>query len=199
MQRVFLLQESPMTKERKTIYIIAGEESGDQIGGALINSLKAHCPKDTTLTFEGVGSTRMAKEGLKSLFPMAELSIMGILEIVPHILNVLARLTQTLDDIKKVKPDLVVTIDAPGFNFKIAKRLKSLNIPVIHITAPTVWAWRPRRAERVAGYLTHLLTLFHFELRTLQSMVSKQPSWDTPLLKKSCGIFPPMFIARNIS
>lgn len=173
-----------MTKERKTIYIIAGEESGDQIGGALMHSLKVQCPKGTNLVFEGIGSTRMAEEGLKSLFPMGELSIMGILEIIPHIINVLARLTQTLDDIKKVKPDLVVTIDAPGFNFRIAKRLKSLNIPVIHITAPTVWAWRPRRAERVAGYLTHLLTLFHFEPPYFTKHGLKTTFMGHPLVEK---------------
>lgn len=183
-QRVFLLQESPMTKERKTIYIIAGEESGDQIGGALMSSLKAQCPKNIHLLFEGVGSTRMSEEGLKSLFPMGELSIMGILEIIPHIINVLTRLAQTLDDIKKVKPDLVVTIDAPGFNFRLAKRLKPLNIPVIHITAPTVWAWRPRRAERVAGYLTHLLTLFHFEPPYFTKHGLKTTFMGHPLVEK---------------
>lgn len=173
-----------MTKERKTIYIIAGEESGDQIGGALMRSLKAKCPKDTTLLFEGIGNRRMAEEGLKSLFPMGELSIMGLLEIVPHILNVLARLSQTFDDIKKVKPNLVVTIDAPGFNFRLAKKLKALNIPVVHITAPTVWAWRPRRAERVSGYLTHLLTLFHFEPPYFTKHGLKTTFMGHPLVEK---------------
>ncbi len=173
-----------MTKERKTIYIIAGEESGDQIGGALMKAIKHSAPKDSHLLFEGVGSTHMEKEGLRSLFPMGELSIMGILEIVPHILNVLARLSQTVDDIKKIRPDLVVTIDAPGFNFRLAKRLKSLNIPVVHITAPTVWAWRPRRAERVAGYLTHLLTLFHFEPPYFTKHGLKTTFMGHPLVEK---------------
>lgn len=173
-----------MTKERKILYLVAGEESGDQIGGALMTALLKKCPKDVRLIFEGIGGKCMSKEGLKSLFPMGELSIMGILEIIPHILNVLARLSQTVDDIKKIRPDLVVTIDAPGFNFRLAKRLKPLNIPVVHITAPTVWAWRPRRAERVAGYLTHLLTLFHFEPPYFTKHGLKTTFMGHPLVEK---------------
>ena len=149
-------------KPCRTLYIVAGEESGDQIGGALLERLHKQATS-MDITVEGIGGKRMMAQGLKSLFPMAELSIMGLLEIIPHLMNVLARLNQTVEDIKRLRPDLVVTIDAPGFNFRLAKKLKPLNIPVIHITAPTVWAWRPRRAERVAGYLTHLLTLFPFE------------------------------------
>ena len=110
-------------KPCKTLYIVAGEESGDQIGGALLESLHKKT-QNIDLTVEGIGGKRMQSQGLKSLFPMTELSIMGILEIIPHIMNVLARLNQTVEDVKRLKPDLVVTIDAPGFNFRLAKKLK---------------------------------------------------------------------------
>ncbi len=145
----------------KLIYIIAGEASGDHIGASLMSEVR-HKTSDA-VRFEGIGGLDMKGQGLKSLFPMQELSVMGLVEILPHALNIIARLNQTVDDIKRLRPDVIVTIDAPGFNFRLAKRVKALNIPVVHINAPTVWAWKPRRAEKIAGYLTHLLTLFPFE------------------------------------
>ena len=200
-----LLPELPMTTSKttakkvmtkKTIYIVAGEESGDQIGGALMDSLTKNA-KDMDLTFEGIGGQRMSSKGLRSLFPMNELSIMGLLEILPHIMNVLARLSQTVEDIKRLRPDLILTIDAPGFNFRLAKRLKPLNIPVIHITAPTVWAWRPRRAERVAGYLSHLLTLFHFEPPYFTKHGLKTTFMGHPLVEKKLWDVSPDLYRKN--
>lgn len=167
------LQSTPPHTQKKAlkIYLVAGEESGDMLGSGLMQALKKlvaaknaqHQEQEVELYFSGVGGTRMQKQGLSSIFPMKELSVMGFLEVVPSALNILLRLSQTLDDIKRGKPDVVVTIDAPGFNFRLGKCLKPLNIPVIHYTAPTVWAWRPRRAERVATFLTHMLCLFPFE------------------------------------
>lgn len=143
------------------VYMVAGEASGDQIGASLMAELSQD--KNQNLHFEGIGGAQMEAQGLRSLFPISELSIMGLVEIIPHALNILTRLNQTVDDIKKVKPDVVVTIDSPGFTFRLAKRVHKLNIPVIHVNAPTVWAWKPRRAEKIAGYISHLLTLFPFE------------------------------------
>lgn len=171
--------------EKKLIYVVAGEESGDQIGGALMKALTTQAAaQNIDLRFEGIGGKRMSEKGLCSLFPMTELSIMGLLEIIPHIINILARLSQTVDDIKHLRPDQVVTIDAPGFTFRLAKRIKSLNIPVIHLTAPTVWAWRPRRAERVSGFLTHLLTLFPFEPPYFTKHGLKTTFMGHPLVEK---------------
>ncbi len=192
MKKGSLLLGFPMTSKsisstdsqcNSTIYVIAGEESGDQIGGGLLRALKKKAPKDT-LKFEGVGGDTMKAEGLLSLFPMKELSIMGLFEIIPHALNIFARLNQTVEDIKRLRPSVVVTIDAPGFNFRLAKRIKALNIPVIHISAPTVWAWKPRRAEKVAGYLTHLLTLFHFEPPYFTKHGLKTTFMGHPLVEK---------------
>ncbi len=187
---------SPKIKTCKSIYMIAGEESGDQIGGSLMEALNKKAT-DFDLSFEGIGGNHMSSQGLRSLFPMTELSIMGLLEIIPHIVNVLARLNQTVEDIKRLRPDLVVTIDAPGFNFRLAKRLKSLNIPVVHITAPTVWAWRPRRAERVAGYLTHLLTLFHFEPPYFTKHGLKTTFMGHPLVEKKLWDVSPELYRKN--
>jgi lipid-A-disaccharide synthase len=142
------------------IYLIAGEASGDQIGARLISALRK---KNPTLKISGVGGPQMTQQGLKSLFPMEELSVMGLIEILPHLPVVLKRLRETEKHILQQQPDVIVTIDSPGFNFRIAKRLKKRGIPVVHYTAPSVWAWRPGRAKKVAKFLSHLLTLFPFE------------------------------------
>ncbi|GAO98007.1 lipid-A-disaccharide synthase [Caedimonas varicaedens] len=141
------------------VYLIAGEASGDQVGGRLMQALQ----RKSDVTFSGIGGMHMEQQGLRSLFPMSDLSIMGIFEVLPHIPHLLKRLGETEHDILKKRPDVVVTIDSPGFNFRIAKRLKKKGFPVIHYTAPTVWAWRPGRAKKAAKLLTHLLTLFPFE------------------------------------
>ncbi len=122
-------------------------------------ALRSH--KD--VEFAGVGGVEMVRHGLESLFPMSELSHMGLLEIIPHLPNLWSRLQQVVEDIKQRRPQVVVTIDCQDFSYQIAKRVKKLGIPVIHYVAPTVWAWRPGRARKIAQVYSHLLTLFDFE------------------------------------
>ncbi|MGI4852039.1 MAG: lipid-A-disaccharide synthase [Janthinobacterium lividum] len=141
------------------VYIVAGESSGDLLGANLIRALK----KQGNLSFAGIGGPDMAAEGCQSLFPMSDLSLMGIVEIIPHIPKIFKRLAQTEQDIVRKQPDIVVTIDSPGFCFRLAKRLRGHGIPLVHYTAPTVWAWRPKRAQKIAQLYDHLLTLFPFE------------------------------------
>ncbi|WP_371821912.1 lipid-A-disaccharide synthase [Skermanella sp. TT6] len=113
--------------------------------------------------FAGIGGERMIAEGLDTLFPLHELSLMGIAELVPKLPNLIRRLAQTAAEIRRLRPDVVVTIDAPDFCFRIAKRLKGQGIPFVHYVAPSVWAWRPGRARKVARVLDHLLALLPFE------------------------------------
>lgn len=143
------------------IYVVAGEASGDALGGAVFARLREISSRP--LEFYGVGGSSLMSLGLKSLFPMQELAVMGFLELIPHIPNILLRMNQTLEDIETVKPDLVVTIDAPGFNFRLGGKVKAKGFPIVHISAPTVWAWKPKRAKKIAGFLDHLLALFPFE------------------------------------
>jgi lipid-A-disaccharide synthase len=143
------------------IFLIAGEPSGDALGGRLMAALERMC--DGKVRFAGIGGPLMEAEGLQSLFPMAELSIMGLAEVLPHIPHLARRLGQTVAEVKERRPDVVVTIDSPGFNFRVAKRLRGAGIPLIHYVAPTVWAWRPRRAREIAAFLDHLLALLPFE------------------------------------
>ncbi len=143
------------------IYLIAGEPSGDQLGARLMAALKEKT--EGNIRFAGIGGERMSAEGLESLFPISEISVMGLAEILPHIPNILRRIKQTKEHILKLKPDALVTIDAPGFSLKVSKGLKGQSIPLIHYVAPSVWAWKPKRAEKVSKYLDHLLTLLPFE------------------------------------
>ena len=116
--------------------------------------------------FAGIGGPRMGEIGLESLFPMAELSLMGLAEVLPHTPRLLRRIRKTADDIVIRRPDVVVTIDAPSFAFRVIKKLRARpgpRIPCVHYVAPQVWAWRPGRAAKVAGLVDHLMTLLPFE------------------------------------
>ena len=144
-----------------TIFLVAGEPSGDILGGRLMAALKARA--GAAPRFAGVGGERMAAEGLDSLFPMGELSVMGYLEVVPKIPWLLARVRQTAEAARGLRPDAVVTIDSPDFSFRVARRLAGQGIPLIHYVAPQVWAHRPGRAAKIARFLDHLLALLPFE------------------------------------
>lgn len=144
------------------IFLIAGEASGDFLGAGLMRSLKEEHP-DTE--FFGVGGNLMTEAGLTSSFPMKEISIMGIAEVLPKLIHILARIRQMSSEILKTKPDVVVTIDSPDFCFRVIKKVKSKtkSIPCVHYVAPSVWAWRPKRAKKVSQFLDHILTLLPFE------------------------------------
>ena len=129
----------------KKFFIIAGEASGDLLGSKLIRELKLLNPG---AEFLGVGGKLMQEQGLISIFPMEELSVMGFLEVVPHIMKLLRRIRQTADTIIKENPDFVITIDSPDFCFRVLSKLPersrgtrdSLNLRRVHLIAPSVWA-----------------------------------------------------------
>lgn len=150
-----------MNKKHPKVYIIAGEASGDLLGMRLMKAM-AELYHDN-ISFVGIGGDAMHKEGFISLFPIQELSLMGVFEILPHLPNLISRLNQTIDDIEKKKPDVVVTIDSPDFNFRVGRAVKKMGIPVVHYTMPSVWAWREKRAENVTQFLAKGLALLPFE------------------------------------
>jgi lipid-A-disaccharide synthase len=115
------------------------------------------------IKFGGIGGEMMQAQGLNSLFPMSELSVMGISEVLPHLPRLLQRISETVRAIDQAKPDALITIDAPDFSLRVAKKLKGRGIPLIHYVAPSVWVWKPKRAKRIAAFLDHLLTLLPFE------------------------------------
>lgn len=145
----------------RLIYVIAGEPSGDLLGARLMKAIKER--SDDKVRFIGIGGPNMENEGLDSLFPMSDLSVMGLAEIIPHIPKLLKRIKQTIEDVQAQKPDCLITIDAPGFCFRVARKLKGKGIPLIHYVAPTVWAWKPGRAKKIAQFLDHLMVILPFE------------------------------------
>ena len=145
------------------IFIIAGEDSGDKLGSAIIHSLREKLDKPPS--FVGIGGTAMTNHGLNSIFLMSELSVMGFVEIAYNYKNLKKRLDQTVSAILDEKPDILLTIDSPEFCFRVAKKVKVVNksIPIVHYVAPTVWAWRPKRARAISNYIDHVMALFPFE------------------------------------
>jgi lipid-A-disaccharide synthase len=143
------------------VFVLAGEPSGDMLGGRLIQALREQA--GDRLEFFGVGGPRMAERGLVSLFPMEELSLIGFTEVLPHLPHLALRLGHTAGEIRRRRPALALTIDSPGFALRLQRRLAGLPLLRLHYVAPQVWAWRQERAARLAGDVDHLLALLPFE------------------------------------
>ena len=144
------------------IFLVAGEPSGDQLGAQLMTALRAET--GGRVRFAGIGGRRMASEGLESLFPIEDLAVMGIFEVLPVVLKVYRRVRAAVAEVLRLRPDAVVTIDSPSFTLEISQRLKGkLAAPLVHYVAPSVWAWKPWRARHIAKFLDHLLALLPFE------------------------------------
>ena len=141
-------------------YIVAGEASGDVLGARLMTALSARRPD---IRFAGIGGERMAEQGLESLFPMRELALMGLLEVLPKLRRLQARLAETVADVRARRPDVVVTIDSPGFTLRLLRAIQTLGVPRAHYVAPQVWAWREGRVRHYPGLWENLLCLLPFE------------------------------------
>ena len=141
------------------IYLIAGEPSGDMLGARLMRALKKQSPD---VQIMGVGGENMEKEGLKSLFDISDLAIMGLAEVIPSIPKVLKHIRETVADIEKNQPDAVITIDSWSFCARVHKALRKKKVKTLqmHYVAPQVWAWKKGRAKTMYKYIDHLLTLF---------------------------------------
>lgn len=145
------------------IFIVAGEPSGDALGGALISALRQRT--GGRLRVAGIGGERMREEGLESLVALGDLAIMGVAEVLPRAPVILRRVRETVAAIRALRPDAVVTIDSSGFSWRVAHglRRRGETLPLIHYVAPMVWAWRAGRARRMARWYDHLMTLLPFE------------------------------------
>lgn len=143
------------------IFLVAGEPSGDQLGARLMVALR-----DETggrVRFAGLGGERMRAQGLDSLFPIDELAVMGLVEVLPHAFRIYRRIRETVAAARAARPAVLVTIDSPSFSLEVSGRLRGEGFPLIHYVAPSVWAWKPWRARQMARYLDHLLALLPFE------------------------------------
>ncbi len=144
------------------VWICAGEASGDILGGRLMAALRRAAPGGG-VEFAGVGGDRMAEQGLDSLFPMRELALMGLLEVLPNIRRLARLMDQAQAAIAARRPDVLVTIDAPSFTLRLAERVRPLGVKVVHYVAPQVWAWRPGRVRRMRERVDRILALLPFE------------------------------------
>ena len=146
----------------KRFFLIAGEPSGDRLGAALMAGLRQLAPD---ARFQGIGGPLMQAEGLTSLFQMEELSVMGIAEILPKYLHLKRRIRQTAAAALAARPAALITIDSPDFCLRVAAIVKAARpgLKTIHYVAPSVWAWRPGRAAKMARVIDHVLALLPFE------------------------------------
>lgn len=149
-------------------FLVAGEPSGDRLGAALMMGLKTLVPE---VAFFGVGGPLMQAQGLDSLFPMEELSIMGLIEVLPKYRHLKRRVAETAALVQQINPDALITIDSPDFCLRVAEIVKSASpdLRTIHYVAPSVWAWRPKRAQKMARVIDHVLALLPFEPALMQA------------------------------
>ncbi|WP_240810583.1 lipid-A-disaccharide synthase [Formicincola oecophyllae] len=150
----------PLRHRGRVVWILAGEASGDAIGARLMLALHK---RDPTLVFAGVGGSRMEALGLCSLFPMTDLSVMGLAEVLPQLRKLSQRMLEAEHDIALRHPDVVVTIDSPGFSLRLLDRIAPLGVRRVHYVAPQFWAWQERRLRQYREVWDRLLCLFPFE------------------------------------
>ncbi|MBS0236114.1 MAG: lipid-A-disaccharide synthase [Proteobacteria bacterium] len=167
------------------VFIVAGEASGDILGGRLISALNKLHPG---LTYSGVGGITMTKLGFNSLFPMHELSVMGIMEVLPRYLQLRRRFFQTMQAAIEFQPDIVVTVDFPGFNIRLAKELRKHlpNTKFVQYVGPSVWAHKPERAKVVADLFDHVLLLLPFEKSYFDRVGVANTVVGHPILEHEC-------------
>lgn len=145
------------------IYLVAGEESGDRLGAALMAALRR--ATGGKVRFSGIGGSHMAAQGVPSLFPLGDLAIVGFIAIAKSLPKILGRIAEAADAVIAAKPDILVIIDSPEFTHRVARqvRARAPEIKIIDYVCPSVWAWRPGRAKAMLGYVDRVLALLPFE------------------------------------
>ena len=159
-----------MGRAGRRIFLIATEESGDRLGAALMKVLRQRL--GDAVEFEGVGGRAMAKEGLATLFPIEELSIVGLAAVVAQLPKILRLIRRTSEAALAAAPDVLVIIDSPDFTHRVARRVRARDptIPIVDYVSPSVWAWRQGRARAMRRYVDHVLALLPFEPAAYQRL-----------------------------
>jgi lipid-A-disaccharide synthase len=175
----------------RKIFLIATEESGDRLGANLMKVLRQRL--GDAVRFEGVGGRAMAREGLTSLFPIEELSIIGLAAVVKQLPKILRLIKQTAAAVLEASPDILVIIDSPDFTHRVARRVRAgdARIPIVNYVAPTVWGWRPGRARAMLGYIDHVLAILPFEPEAYRKLRGPPCSYvGHPLLEQLASLRP---------
>ena len=165
------------------IYIVAGEPSGDILGDQLIKSLES---KFNSPIFNGVGGERMQSNNFTSLFDMSDISIFGIFPVLRKLFFLMSKINDVVKDISQKKPDIIILIDSPDFNHRVAKKVKKYlpNVPIVCYVAPTVWAWRQGRAKKMSEYFDYLLSVIPFEVNFFEKYGLKTSYVGHPFIEK---------------
>jgi lipid-A-disaccharide synthase len=166
------------------VHIVAGEASGDILGARLIAALRRARPD---LTFSGIGGRAMAEQGVVSPFPIADLALMGFAEVVPKIPLLKRRMAEAVAQVAAARPDVVVTVDSPGFTMRLAERIRPMGMPIVHYVAPQVWAWREGRVRKIARRVDRLLCLLPFEPAIFQAAGLDARFVGHPILEAGAG------------
>ena len=181
-------------QNKSKIFIIAGEVSGDVLGARIMSEMP-------DAEFYGIGGENMTAAGLRPLFDMSDLSVMGVMEVLGHARTLTRRIRQTVDEIIRVRPDIVLTIDSPGFARSVIRGLRRSaagralidgGLRFHHVVAPQVWAWRPGRAKKYARTFDKLYAFFDFEVPYftkfgLDTVAVGHPIADGIIGKYGCG------------
>ena len=165
------------------IYIVAGEPSGDILGDLLIKSLET---KFNSPIFNGVGGERMQSNNFTSLFDMSDISIFGIFPVLRKVFFLMSKINDVVKDISQKKPDIIILIDSPDFNHRVAKKVKKYlpDVPIVCYVAPTVWAWRQGRAKKMSEYFDYLLSVIPFEVNFFEKYGLKTSYVGHPFIEK---------------
>ena len=165
------------------IYIVAGEPSGDILGDLLIKSLES---KFNSPIFNGVGGERMQSNNFTSLFDMSDISIFGIFPVLRKLFFLMNKINDVVKDISQKKPDIIILIDSPDFNHRVAKKVKKYlpDVPIVCYVAPTVWAWRQGRAKKMSEYFDYLLSVIPFEVNFFEKYGLKTSYVGHPFIEK---------------
>jgi lipid-A-disaccharide synthase len=175
----------------RKIFLIATEESGDRLGASLMKVLRQRL--GDAVRFEGVGGRSMAQEGLLSLFPIEQLSIVGLAAVVKQLPMLLRRIRDTADAVTQASSDILIIIDSPDFTHRVARQVRARDpsIPIIDYVSPSVWAWRPGRARAMLGYVDHVLALLPFEPEAYRRLRGPPCSYVGHPLFEQVGVLRP--------
>jgi lipid-A-disaccharide synthase len=152
----------PALDRELRVFLIAGEPSGDMLGAKLMRALANRAGR---VRFAGTGGPAMEAQGLTSLLPLSEISLVGILPVLKRLPQLIGSIWKVADAVIAAEPDILIIIDSPDFTHRVARRVRRArpNLPIVNYVSPSVWAWRPGRAERMRGYVDHVVALLPFE------------------------------------
>jgi len=173
------------------VFLVAGEESGDRLGAALISAIRVRTQGKAH--FSGVGGAHMAAEGVPSLFPLGDLAIVGFSSIPARLPKIFRRIRETVNAVIAAKPDVLVIIDSPEFTHRVARRVRERapDIPILDYVCPSVWAWRPGRARKMRAYVDHVLALLPFEPKAMNDLDGPRCTFVGHPLGERLGDFRP--------